>query len=468
MTDPELTFAQAVEFLEQGIDYEKKTSWKYDLKTLDLGRTEDLVAELGNPQERYGIVHVAGTKGKGSTAAAIAHCLVRLGHRTGLYIKPHLITPRERVRMDGRLIDEAAFTRIVAAMKPYVERLRALQTPDYEPAPTYFEMLTALALAHFAERDAEWAVVEVGLGGRLDSTNIVTPRCCVITAIGFDHMDKLGETPDAIAAEKAGILKDGVPVVIGRQQYPEALTTLRRMADERGCPRWEVGADVTGSDAAAVSAPADERVGDLGWTFTLHTPSRRYDRLFTPLLGAHQLDNLAAGVGALEMAERHAGLNIDPQRVREAIAEFRIAGRVEVLQSDPLIVLDVAHTVESVRALLDALALHLPGRRLHVVFGCSAEKDLAGMLALLGPRCASSTATQASLPRAVPAQEVADAARRWLEPEITTDPWAATEGALSRAGRGDIVCVTGSFLVAGAVRAGWLAAQGLDPDQSAV
>ena len=427
------------------------------LRHREIERAEELLAELGDPHRRYDIVHVAGTKGKGSTAGAIAHCLQYCGRRTGLYVKPHLITPRERVLVDGGMIDEAAFTRIVAGMQPYVQSLRAQKTGDLDPAPTYFEMLTALALAHFAERGVDWAVVETGLGGRLDSTNVVAPRCCVVTAIGFDHMDKLGDTPEAIAAEKAGILKEGVPVVLGRQQYPAALATLRRAADERGCIRWEVGVDLLVEDARPMTAPPGRAQARLGWAFSLATRSRRYADLFTPLLGAHQLENLAAAVGALEMAEARAGLELEPSRVRDAIADFRIPARVEVVQTDPILVLDVAHTVESVRALLDALDAHLPGRPLRVVFGCSAGKDVRGMLRLLAPRCASFTATQASLPRALPAQDVAEAARQWLEPAVVGDPWQAVRDALAQAGPEDVVCVTGSFLVAGQVRAGWLA-----------
>ncbi len=465
-------FREAVEFLEQGIDYEKTRDWKYDKKSLDLRSSSSVRRALGEPHRGYDIIHVAGTKGKGSTAGAVAQCLQRCGHRTALLTSPHLITARERVRVDGAMIGEEAFRRIVARMQPYVEGRRRRDEGGDE-APTYFEMLTALAFEHFAERKVDWAVVEVGLGGRLDSTNVVVPRCCVITAIGFDHMDKLGDTPEAIAAEKGGILKEGIPVVIGRQPYADALETLRRMADERNCPRWEVGRELVIADARPTGAPVAGTDAEPGWRFSLKTPTRDYGGLFTPLLGAHQLDNLAAAIGALELMSAREALAIDAGRMAGAIAEFRMPARVELLQPRPALVLDVAHTVESVRALLDALDVHFPGRPLRVVFGCSAGKDLAGMLRLLLSKCISFTATQASVPRALPANEVAEAARRAAaavapQAAIRTvgDPWEALQRALSEAEPGDVVCVTGSFYVAGEVRAGWLRDHRAAADQS--
>lgn len=457
------SFGEAVEFLEQGINYEKTRDWKYDKKVLDLRRTEQLLEAIGDPHRGYNIIHVAGTKGKGSTAGAAAHCLQCCGYRTGLLTSPHLITHRERACVANRMISEDAFWPIVAKMQPYVERKRMEEQEKHQRAPTYFEMLTALAFEYFAQRDVEWAVLEVGLGGRLDSTNVVTPRCCIITAIGFDHTDKLGDTPEAIAAEKGGILKEAVPVVLGRQRYEGALRTLRAMADERHCPRWEVGRELEVSDKEPMSAPVGRPDAEVGWRFSLATPGASYRDLFTPLLGAHQLDNLAAAIGAVEMTRRYAGLQVQSRQIADAIASFQIAGRIEVLKRTPGLVLDVAHTVESVEALLDALDTHFPGRPLRLVFGCSAGKKLHGMLARLLPRCVSFTATQAKLPRALPADEVAKAAREsGLESSVAdgvntiADPPEAVQNALSRARPGDIVCVTGSFYVAGEVRAKWL------------
>jgi len=459
--EPVRSFDQAVEFLERAINYETVRGWHYGPRSLNLLRTEQLLEALGNPHRRYRIVHVAGTKGKGTTAGAIAQCLHEFGHSVGLLTSPHLVTARERIRLDGRDVDEASFVRCVRRMQPYVERKRAEEGAGGGRAPTYFEMLTALAFDCFAEQGVDWAVVEVGLGGRLDSTNVVQPQCCVITTIGFDHTDKLGDTAEEIAAEKAGILKPGVPVVIGHQRYPGALETLRRHADERGCRRWEVGREVRVSEARPLAAPPDAPEAPLGWLFSLSTPEGDLHDLSSPLLGTHQLDNLAGAVAAIALMRRHAGLEADMERLRHAIAGFSMPGRIELLQRSPAVILDVAHTVESVEALTSAIETHLPGRKVHFVFGCSVGKRLEGMLGRLLPGCASLTATQAKLPRALPAAEVALAARQLAGQngpaiEVMEDPWEALRAALRRAGPQDVVCVTGSFYVAGEVRAAWL------------
>jgi len=457
------TFEDAVTFLEQGIDYEKTNRWLYDRRHLNVRRVEEMLAAIGSPHQRYRIFHVAGTKGKGSTSGAIACCLQQGGYRTGLLTSPHLVTHRERIQVDARMIDLEAFRQVVCKIQPHVEQKRRAERETYMRAPTYFEMLTVLALEYFAQQQVDWAVVEVGLGGTLDSTNVVQPDCCVVTSIGFDHTDKLGDTIEAIATEKAGILKEGVPVMLGRQPYEGALHTLRRIADERHSPRWEVGREVGISHARPLAAPLSEPEAEVGWRFGLSTPGAGYPELTTPLLGRHQIENIAAAVGAIEMVRHYAGLRIEPGAVAEAVAGFRIPARVEVLQRGPAVVLDVAHTVESIDALLEALDTHFPGRRLRVVFGCSAGKKLSGMLQSLIPRCLRFTATQANLPRAMPAEEVAAAARLAAsggatQPEVRTvrDPWQALQEAVDAAEPDEVVCVTGSFYVAGEVRAGWL------------
>ncbi|MGD2176160.1 MAG: folylpolyglutamate synthase/dihydrofolate synthase family protein [Candidatus Brocadiaceae bacterium] len=454
---PIADYADAVRFLEQGINYEKTRQWKYNTRYLNLGRMERLLEAIGNPHRQYRALHVAGTKGKGSTAGAIAHLLRTMGCRTGLYSKPHLVTPRERIRVDGAKISEGDFVRSTATMQPHVERKRQ-EEAGADRAPTYFEMLTALAFDHFARSAVDWAVVEVGLGGRLDSTNVLQPVCCAITTIGFDHTDKLGETAEAIAREKAGILKAGVPVVIGRQQYPEALATLRRFAEERGCPRREVGRELNVLDPRPLVAPPDNPHASIGWRFSLKTPDGEYSDLRTPLLGAHQLGNLATAIGVVQMAGRREGTDLRSEHVQSTVREFRMPARVEVLQRAPALVVDVAHTVESVQALLDALHLHLPDRPLRLVFACSAGKNVTGMLEVLKPHCASLVAAEAKLPRALPAEEVVRAARELGYGEgvrAVPDAVEAVQSELQEAGPDEIVCITGSFLTTGEVRGWW-------------
>ncbi len=461
---PELTtYEDAVGFLELALDYEKLRQWNYNRRNLNLARTRELLAALQQPDRRYSIIHVAGSKGKGTTAGAAAHILTAMGRRTGLLTSPHLVTHRERIRVDGRMINPQQFLEGVRAMAPHVQRKREEEAATTVRAPTYFELLTGLGLHHFADCGAEWAVVEVGLGGRLDSTNVVMPDCCVVTNIGFEHTDKLGDTAEEIAMEKAGIFKDGVPVVISVQQYADALRALQDAAEARRCPYRLVGRDVTVHDARPLASPSRRPDAPVGWRFSLKTPDNTYEDVFTPLLGRHQLDNLAAAVAAVELAAQRVGQPLKPERVAPAIAGYQVQARMEVLQRSPAVILDVAHTVESMEALLRAIETHFPGRPLRAVFGCSADKKVRGMLHRLRRRCLSITLTQAQSPRAMEVAQVERAARAiGVEPpeglQVVADSRQALESTLAVAKPEDVICVTGSFFTAGEVRERWLQA----------
>ena len=448
------SFQEAVDFLEKAVNYEKRVSWKYTDKAFDLRRMEELLAQLGDPHRKLRVIHIAGTKGKGSTAALIAACLQAAGYRTGLHTSPHLVSVCERMAVDGRAIEETDFCRLLDVVRVYIQRKRCESRDD---APTYFETTTALAFKHFEQQEVDWAVVEVGLGGRLDSTNVVLPECCVITAIGLDHVDKLGDTPEKIAAEKAGIIKNAVPVILAKQKYPAALQVLRKRADAMGCLCWEVGREITVTQMAPLGLPPEGSGGKVGWHFSVQAPRHHYEHLFTPLLGAHQVDNSAAAIGALEALSEAGKLSIDPEAVTRGIALCKWPARIEVLRRRPALILDGAHTVESVEALLAALETHFPGRTLHFVFGCSADKDYRAMLARIGSRCDGLIATQADSPRAAPSDLLAELARDLgigSARAVATPPLAVKQ-ALAQASPEDVVCVTGSFFVAGEVRHAW-------------
>jgi len=453
-TNPFRTFQEARDFLEKAIDYEKRTSVKYTDQNFNLARMEDLLAQMGNPHRSFRVIHVAGTKGKGSTAAVLESCLRAAGLKTGLHTSPHLVSLCERMLVNGQPPSEQEFCRLLSGVRAYVEKKRR---EARDTAPTYFEITTALSLLHFAQQKVDWAVIETGLGGRLDSTNVVSPECCVITAIALDHMDKLGDTVDKIAGEKAGIFKPGVPVILAAQPYAEALEVLRSRAEAVDCPRWEVGREVQVAGTEPLSAPPDSPEAPVGWRFSVRVPGRTYDGLSCSLLGGHQVQNCATAIAALEMLRGHGRLDIAPQAVREGIARCRWPARVELLGRRPIFILDAAHTRESVAALLDAVRTHFPGRRLRIVFGSSADKNWQGMLVLLAPRCVSLITTQAFTPRAADAGMLAHAAREagMKSARAVRHPPKAVREALQEAAPDDVVCVTGSFFVAGEVLDAW-------------
>lgn len=453
-SEPFASFAEAVSFLESTLNLEKRTDWHYT-KKLDLSRMHKLLAAMQDPHRGLRVVHLAGTKGKGTTAALLASCLTHAGCDTGLFTSPHLVSPCERIRINGQPISQQAFYLLLGRFRSYVERLQERQDKD---TPTYFEILTAMGFEHFKRVGVDWAVVEVGLGGRLDSTNVVTPECCVITPIGFDHTDKLGTRAEQIAAEKAAIIKDGVPVVLAKQRYGEALDVLASAAEAYGAACWQVGRDVRILEKTPlVAPPGPTRLPALGWEFSVSTPLRRHENLTTPLLGAHQVENCATAIAALDMMQQSGKIRISRGEIVRGLGEFAWPARVQLLSYRPLAVLDGAHTLESFQATIQALQLHFPGRSLRLVFACSRGKDMRGMLALCAAHCTSIVATEANSVRALPAAEVARAAAELgiQDVRIMEDSVEAFKSALAQAAEEDLICVTGSFFAAGEIYEYW-------------
>jgi len=384
------TFDDVMAYLRRFTDYERMTGVRYGGRTYNLNRMRRLCAALGHPEGGTPCVHVAGTKGKGSVAHMTEAILRAHGKRTGLYVSPHLVDLLERIQVDGTPVSRAEFVRTINAMAPALAKLR----------PTFFEIMTAAAFMIFRRRKVERAVYEVGLGGRLDATNVVWPMACAITRIDYDHMDKLGRTLGAIASEKAGIIKPGIRTVVGAMR-PAA----RRVVVAR---------------ARELAAPVVE-------------PSRGVPaRLGAP--GAHQRENAAV---AIALASQVAKL--DTRRVANALASLRIPGRVETVR--PGVVVDVAHNPVAMRATVAALP---KARRRIVVFGSSRDKNWRAMLGIL--RADALILTRADNPRACPPSEMAKAARGAI-----TIGSVARAVALARkmAGKRDLVVVTGSFYVAG-------------------
>ncbi|MBI2910990.1 MAG: hypothetical protein HYY05_02525, partial [Chloroflexi bacterium] len=396
---------------------------------------------LPHPHHCAPAVHIAGTKGKGSTAAMAASVLQAAGYRTGLYTSPHLWRWEERIQVDGEPIPPAALARVVERLKLAAD---ALSAQGLATELSTFELTTAAAFLHFADRAVQVQVLEAGLGGRLDATNVVEPAVCGITAISFDHTEVLGKRIEEIAAEKAGVVKPGVPVV-STLQRPDAAQVLEAVCGQRGCRLWIVGRDLHWQRGA---------FNDRGQQCTVWgAGGQRYD-LWLPLLGEHQIENAACAVGLVEtMAER--GLPVSAEAMSRGMAAVRWPGRLQVLGRSPWLVADGAHNVDSLARLLAALRTYFVFDRLFVIVGTSADKDLVGMATLLAGRAAGAIATRSRHPRAAAPATLAAALRREGCPvEVAADFAGALQRARAMAQPQDLICATGSlFLAAEAISA---------------
>ncbi len=375
MSEPIRNYGDALRYLYGFADYERNKPRARDGFHLEAVRA--LLAALGNPHERLRAVHVAGTKGKGSTAAMISNTLVAGGNRVGFYSSPHLNTHRERYRLDGEPVSEAGLTQLLREVQPVVEKVRT----GY-PLTTY-EVTTALAFELFARERVDWAVVEVGLGGRLDATNVITPELSVITSISVDHAEVLGDTLTAIAGEKAGIMKPGVPVVIASQP-DEAARTLLASAAAVSAPALVVPDLIHAVNRTQTSGPWQEFVLDTNLALADGTLGGFTVSL--GLLGHHQVENaLTTVVTAAELAS--AGLPLRREHLARGLANVSWPGRFEVAEyGGTTFVLDGAHNPYSMGKLLETLDEVFPACKVAFVFGTGVDHDAAGMLGLLRDR----------------------------------------------------------------------------------
>ena len=426
-----MLFNEALQYLEALIDFEKLGATYFGRDRFQLANVRRLLEAVGDPQDGLTITHIAGTKGKGSTAAMLDAILRAHGLRTGLFTKPHFIDIRERTRVDGRMIDGADFGRHVARLKPHIEAIN----DDRDLAPiTFYEAHLALTLLHFAEAEVDAAVIETGLGGRLDATNALTPAACAITRIDYDHTELLGETLEEISREKAGILKPDTPCVFA-PQAAEVMEVLQEVARS-------VGAPATFCPTVTAAAEPD--------AFTV-CGRQEYRGLTLTLPGDHQRENAALAIGLAELLEGSARLT--PERVRGGLSTLYWPGRFQVLPGEPRMVLDGAHNPVSARALCEGLRGLLrerPGARLHVVLGMPRDKDIHGFAHALLPTTHRVVCTQSGSARAAPAAAIRDIAVE-LVGEVLVEEHvpAAVVAARSGAAAKDVVCVTGSFHVVG-------------------
>lgn len=423
-----MNYQEALRFLDSLINYERKPPRYFKRREVTLARVQKLATIIGNPQRSLAAVHIAGTKGKGSTAAMVEAVLRAHGFRTGLYTSPHLVDVRERIQLAGRMIPKALFGRLVGVLAPEIEKRRR----DDERRATYFETLTHIAFIAFRDEAVDAAVVEVGMGGRLDATNILEPRVCGITAIGLDHIQQLGNSIAAIAGEKAGIIKPRVPLAAAPAAR-QAEQVISRLATERAAPLYLYGRDFR------LQADSGGEFGiDLGFC------GRRYDGLRLPLIGRHQRLNAAL---ALALCELFAGRPLDADAVRSGLASVRWPGRIQKVSDEPLLYIDGAHNRQSMQALFEALAAEHPGMPVIVAFGCAADKDIAGMLAVVRQRAEHAAFTRSNSPRACLPDELAAA---YGGGEVCSNVAAALAWLRDKAAAlGGAGVLTGSLYIAG-------------------
>lgn len=445
----------ALRFLEDRVNFERAISVPYVAREFRLDRVRDLLARLGSPHQRMPIIHVAGTKGKGSTAAMTGAMLQAAGYRTGVFTSPHIHRIEERIAVNGQPIPTHEFVTLLARVAPVVQAMdrEAGACNPPKSGPTYFDITTAIGLLHFVERQVQIAVLEVGLGGRLDSTNVCLPLVSVITSISFDHTKLLGNTLESIAREKAGIIKYGVPVVSG------VLTPGPRQVIHEACRQQHARLVELGADFDSSYTPPGQIDSAPGWgemDFRYRVPDREhsYAGLRLNLLGHHQATNAAIALSVLAEL-RTLGWSIPEKAVREGLSQVSWPARIELVARRPAVVIDAAHNVASIDALTRVLEESFAAPHRVLVFATTQDKDLRGMLRLLLPRFESVLFTRyLNNPRAVPPAQLEAVAAELTGRHYTVydEPWAAWNAVRPTVSPNSLICVTGSFFIAAEMR----------------
>jgi len=433
MSDIKVQYNKALDYLYSFVDYSLKHSSELAKAEFNLDRMFALMDLLGNPQTKYSIIHVAGTKGKGSVSALCASALQAAGYRVGLYTSPHLLDYVERIQVDGEPISHVQMIDLVEEIEPAVAKV---------PKLTTFEITTAIGFLAFAKQNVNAAVIEVGLGGRLDATNIVTPKVSVITSLSYDHMAVLGDTLAKIAGEKAGIIKPGIPVVSSPQKE-EALEVLKRVANEKGCPFVLVGKDVKFERLTSSLDGQELSVSEYQSLVPLKIP----------LLGEHQVQNAATAYTAL----KSSGIEIPDAAIQRGFSQVKWHARFEVVRRDPPVIFDSAHNQDSFAKLYQTLDEYFPGKQVYLLFGASEDKNIPGMFKEIKPKIRKLIVTRANHPRALqPEQIIRLADEAGLESEALSPVESAFQHALELSEKdGSIVLSAGSMFVTAEVMHAW-------------
>lgn len=429
-------YTKALKFLETLTDFERLRIVRYNTQNFDLDRMRSLLKKLGNPHEHFKSVHIAGTKGKGSTCAMVAKMLEANGYKVGVYTSPHLVDIRERIAINGELIPHAEFARLIRLVEPIVARIK--------PMPTFFDVITAVAFKYFADHKIDIAVIETGLGGRLDSTNVIKPEVTAISSISKDHMAQLGHTLPKIAEEKAGIFKHGIPAVTV-QQDPAVEQVLQKAAEKVGAPF-----DVTGKTIEfSYRFEATRMLGPHN-RICLTTASSKFEHLAVPLMGEHQAINCGLALAIIDKLKGR-GFTINDSKAMEGLAKTNMPGRMEIISAKPRVIVDGAHNAASLDALMKAVGQHIPYDSMVVIFGCCGDKDVPGMLERITSGADKVIFTKVDSVRTADPEELA---ARYVElygkmAQVAPNLEAALAIANRAVTREDLICITGSFYLVG-------------------
>lgn len=446
------SYDEALAFLNARLNYERTAAEKVSVRDFKPDRMQRLLALLGNPQNTIPAVHIAGTKGKGSTAVMVAEILQAGGYRTGLFTSPHVRDFEERMQVNGRCPPAETLVALTDETAEAVEHLDRLG-PEY--GPTYFEIAMAMAWQFFRRECCDFVVLEVGLGGRLDATNICHPEVTVLTNVSRDHMHLLGNTPAEIAAEKAGIIKSHIPVVSG-VLHPAARKVIRDTTREHSADLYELQRDIRYlRRRTPEKIPAAGSLRALSGSFLdVETPFTGYENLPLTLAGAHQAANAALAVSAVDVLRRR-GYPVPAEAVSAGLSAVRWPIRLEVLGTSPLLIADAAHNEASVTATVRALREEFPAGPRTLLFGVSRDKDVEQLAAVLFPHFDRIILTRfLGNPRAVDPEELEQRTAAFASGELSTadDPKSAVNAARLCTPEHGLICATGSFYLAAEVR----------------
>lgn len=432
------SYKEAMHYLFAHTDYEKQLRLRYNSDTFSLKRMEKLLSLLGNPHKKTPTAHIAGTKGKGSTATMLGKMLEANGYKVGLYTSPHVTHLHERITVNSEMISEKEMYGLMNRMHAPLEKMAK------DESPTFFEIMTALAFLHFADTKVDIGVIETGLGGRLDSTNVIKPKVVGITSLSLDHQAQLGESIGSIAKEKAGILKRGVPAVTV-QQDPDAMKVLKAEAEAIDAPLSVTGDDIDFSHRFETS-----REDGPHTRICLTTPTSKFEHLKVPLHGKHQAINCGLALAMLDKL-KSSGYEIDSEKASEGLKQVSLVGRMEMICDDPSIMIDAAHNAASMKALIHAIGQNIPYDSMVVIFGCNKDKDVRGILSMLRYGADKVIFTRSNSPKAMLPQDLGDmytdiCGKMYQTALSLGEAFQLAKNAVSKE---DLILITGSFYLIG-------------------